>query len=133
MDEFLSRAWVFETLEVTMQQRSLAFALAGAAAVGGFVAGAGLARRPASAQTNPAASPASPQPPDLRGVSSAGTGQGGDAVIAYGNGMIAIVHPGSGAAPNGYIHTYRVTPTGQVVRLSGTGFDSDTGKTYGVR
>jgi len=114
-----------------MRHRFPAFALAGAAAVGGFVAGGGLTRRPVSAQANPAPPPVSPQPSDLRGVSSAGTGQGGDAVNAYGNGVIAIVHPGSGAAPNGYIHTYRVTPTGQVVGLSGTSFDSDTGKTYG--
>lgn len=116
-----------------MKHRFPAFALAGAAAVLGLVGAVGLTKRPASAQNNPAPSPASPQPSDLRGVSSAGTGQGGDAVIAYGNGVIAIVHPGSGAAPNGYIHTYRVTPTGAVVGLGGASFDSDTGKTYGAR
>lgn len=116
-----------------MRQHPFGLALAGFAVAGVLAAGIGLTKRPASAQTNPTPSPASPQPPDLRGVSSAGTGQGGDAVIAYGNGVIAIVHPGSGAAPNGYIHTYRVTPNGQVVGLSGTSFDSDTGKTYGVR
>lgn len=115
-----------------MRHRFPAFALAGAAAVGGFVAGTGLTRRPVSAQANPAPPPVSPQPPDLRGVSSAGTSQG-DAVIAYGNGVIAIVHPGSGAAPNGYIHTYRVSPIGAVMGLGGTSFDSDTGKTYGVK
>lgn len=115
-----------------MKQRSLAYTLAGAAVVG-LMAGVGLTKRPASAQTIPASSPAGSPPLDLRGVSSAGTGQGGDAVVAYGNGIIAIVHPGSGAAPNGYIHTFRVTPTGQVVGLGGTSFDSDTGKTYGVK
>lgn len=114
-----------------MKQRSLAFALAGAAAVGGFVAGVGLTRQPANAQTGAANNPPAFSQTDMHGAANIGTNKDGEAIIAYGNGIIAIVHPGSGAAPSGYIHTYRISQTGQVSLLDTKAFDSDTGKIVG--
>lgn len=63
-------------------------------------------------------------------VLAAGVPSGDDVVVSYDNGLLAIVHPGTAAAPSGYIHTYRVDANGQVTGVSSKSFDSDTGKLY---
>lgn len=113
-----------------MKQRSFGLALAGVAVAAGLAAGIGLTKRPAQAQGGLSSNPPIFSQTDMHGAFNMGMNKDGEAVIAYGNGVVAIVHPGSGAAPNGYIHTNRVTPTGAVLGLGGTSFDSDTGKTY---
>ena len=107
-----------------MKTRSLAFTLAATAFVVGLVAGVGLTRQAASAQGNAIPAPTS----DLRGVTSAGLSSGGDSVIAYGNGVIAVVHPGTASQPTGYVHTYRVSPNGTISALDAKTLDSDSGK-----
>lgn len=118
---------VLETLEVLIRHRFPAFALAGAAVVG-LVAGVGLTKRPASAQTGAANSPPAFSETDMHGAANIGTNKDGDTIIAYGNGVVAIVHPGSSPNPSGYIHTYRISQTGQISLLDTKAFDSDSGK-----
>jgi len=111
-----------------MKHRFPAFALVGAAAVVGLVGAVGLTKRPASAQTGAAnGSPAFSQT-DMHGAANIGTNKDGQAVIAYGNGVVAIVHPGSGDNPSGSIHTYRISQAGQISLVDTKAFDSDSGK-----
>lgn len=111
-----------------MKHRFPAFALAGAAAALGLVGAVGLTKRPASAQTAAANSAPAFSETDMHGAASIGTNKDGQAVIAYGNGVVAIVHPGSGADAGGYIHTYRISQTGRISLVDTKAFDPDSGK-----
>ncbi len=114
-----------------MKQRSFGLALAGFAVAGCLMVGIGLVKRPASAQTGAANNPSAFSETDMHGAANIGTNKDGEAVIAYGNGVVAIVHPGSGADPSGYIHTYRISQAGRISALDSKAFDSDTGKIAG--
>ena len=103
---------------------SLAFTFAAAELVVGLVAGAGLIRQAASAQGSSDRVPMS----DLRGVTLVGVSPGGDVVLPYGSGVIAMVHPGTASQPTGYVHTYRVSPTGAISALDAKTLDTDSGK-----